>query len=796
MMDLSRLIPSMFHRRLALLMAAVVLVSGALTGKLAYLTLVRGDELRDKAESKLIRRAMTPTYRGRILDRKGRVLAQDQASYDVAVDYRVMTGEWAERESRRMARSAHRERWDELSGNERDGLVAIYRERLDRHVDEMWGRLSRASGVEPGLLVARARTIVDRIEGQHAHLIERRIATLSEERQRQGLATDEDDLRRLRARASQPIASQRAAHVLIEGVDDEVGFELERLVDVKTTLRGGGEDERLELDLMPGLEVRNTTRRAYPWDEVAIDVDLTALPGPLRREGYTSIRSEGVAWHVLGRMRGTFYAEDAKRRAAAIESDAALRERSTDIRGYDLGGYVEGDAVGAAGLEYSFEDTLRGIRGARAENLLTGEVDEREPRPGQDVSLTIDVMLQARIRALMDPRLGLAVVQSWHNNEQVALRTPLNGAAVVMDIDTGEILALVSTPGIPRGKDWREQGYNSERDYERALALDAPYTNRAIAKPYPPGSIVKPLMVCAGADAGEVDPSVGIVCSGHLLPNKKDSFRCWIYKQYNMLHLGGTEPLDGAEAVKHSCNIFFYEMGRRLGNRGIAKAYADYGLGEGFGLGIGPEFPGAIGAFDGDNSGAGLQVWDTILMGIGQGPVAWTPLHAADALATLARGGERMAPRLVADTPRRELPPAPMGSAARRLALDGLRGSVSDSDGTGHAIRYDGVTGVPIFDVPGISVWGKTGTATAPDLSYDPDGDGPLPSTVEREGDHSWFAVLAAPGGEAPRYAIVVIMEYAGSGGRVSGPIANQIIRAMVQEGYLPEVGSEPELGS
>ncbi len=769
-------------------MAAMVFVSLVLSGKLAHLTLAQGEQRRADAEAKLVRRTWTPTYRGRILDRKGRVLAHDRASYDVAVDYRVMTGEWAERESRRLARAAHKESWGDLEEDEREALVALYREKLDRHVDEMWVRLSEISGVEPGLLVARARSIVERVEAMHDRLVEARIASLSRERQRKGLRTDESDLRRLRARANQRIAEQRQAHVLIEGVDDEVGFELERLVGRTTTLRAGGTDAALRLELMPGLEVRNTTRRAYPWDEVAIDVDLSKLPGPLRREGYTSIRSEGVAWHLLGRMRRNVYAEDVERRKRALETDEALRERSIDALGYDLGEYQDGDNVGAAGLEFSFEDRLRGVRGARSENLLTGEVNERAPMPGQDVELTIDIMLQARIRALMDPRLGLAIAQNWHHNEQVELGTPLNGAAVVLDIDTGDILALVSTPGIPRGKDWREQGFASEREYERALALDAPYTNRAIAKPYPPGSIVKPLMVCAAAHAGKVDPSVGIVCNGHLLPGKTDSFRCWIYKQYGMTHSPEGRPLDGAEAVKKSCNIFFYEMGRRLGARGIAEAYRAFGVGEGFGLGIGPEFPGAIGAFDGDNSGAGLQVWDTILMGIGQGPVAWTPLHAADALATLVRGGRRIAPHLVRGEPTRELPPAPMPAEARRLALQGLHGSVSDADGTGHAITYSEGRRLPIFDVPGVEVWGKTGTATAPDLSYDPDGEGPLPSTVVRQGDHSWFVVLVAPEGEAPRYAVSVVMEYAGSGGRVSGPIANQIIRALVQEGYLPDV--------
>jgi cell division protein FtsI/penicillin-binding protein 2 len=114
--------------------------------------------------------------------------------------------------------------------------------------------------------------------------------------------------------------------------------------------------------------------------------------------------------------------------------------------------------------------------------------------------------------------------------------------------------------------------------------------------------------------------------------------------------------------------------------------------------------------------------------------------------------------------------------------------------GTGRAIAYEqlGPERVAIFNHPGITVWGKTGTATAPPLMFDPDetpeGNGPAEPRIVRMGDHSWYVTLVAPEGESPKYAIAVIAEYAGSGGKVSGPINNEIIRALIEEGYLPRV--------
>jgi cell division protein FtsI/penicillin-binding protein 2 len=111
---------------------------------------------------------------------------------------------------------------------------------------------------------------------------------------------------------------------------------------------------------------------------------------------------------------------------------------------------------------------------------------------------------------------------------------------------------------------------------------------------------------------------------------------------------------------------------------------------------------------------------------------------------------------------------------------------VNDDLGTGHHLTFEGGVREPIFTArPGIEVVGKTGTAEAPDILADTDPDSDRARRILREGDHSWFVVMVGHAGGRPRYVISVIMEYAGSGGRVSGPICNQIVGALVAEGYL-----------
>ncbi|MCG3122437.1 MAG: hypothetical protein GIKADHBN_00825 [Phycisphaerales bacterium] len=819
---LKTLLPRMFHRRVLLLLTAMGIALSALGFQIVRVAAARGDSALAAAESKLIRRQMTPTVRGRILDRKGRILAQDKPSYDVAITYEVLAETWPTDRAGRFVRRAYREQWPDLTASQREELItraaAVYRD----HVSRGFLRVSQATGVPVDQLVAAGREALETVRRMHASVSDRRRRSdLDAFRARNRREPDAEELRTIERRAGAPIREMSQARVILPRVPDAAAFALRDLADEQIDLRPLGDDPGARADdrveLVPGLRVFDTGDRDYPLDSMEIEVDLTQLPTPIRGNGKERVFLEGVASHLIGWMREVWVDDEHARRDLLKNSPSEEARAVLDLPDgttKDRGEYIEGDRVGQAGVEGAMEATLRGLRGMRTRSVDSGVTQEIPPEPGRDVQLSIDIMLQARVQAAMTPTVGLAKVQDWHRsatepaNPTMPAGTPINGAAVVVDVDTGEILAMVSTPPAPQ----RLRRDDPEAVFDDPLNL--PYLNRAIDRPYPPGSIVKPLMFVEAVRRGSIRADEQIECTGHLLPNQPNMLQCWIWKRYKQTHSSQLEhDLAGADAIMVSCNIFFFTLGRRMGVDGITTAYRDFGVGRVWDLSIGPENGGFIGRPVGDP----LELGDAIQMGIGQGPITWTPLHAACAYATLARGGVVVRPSIIRHDRRHarattelDLPPA-----AVSVALEGLRRSVNEELGSGHAISYyrNGVReSEPTFNTRGVRVIGKTGTATAPDLKLaraesgekieeeTPEGesDGVNASEarrvnkqgveVVRSGDHSWFVVLAGREGESPRYAIAVVMEYAGSGGRVSGPICNQIVKALVAEGYLQPV--------
>jgi penicillin-binding protein 2 len=363
--------------------------------------------------------------------------------------------------------------------------------------------------------------------------------------------------------------------------------------------------------------------------------------------------------------------------------------------------------------------------------------------------------------------------------------TPFHGSAVVIEVDTGQILAMVSTPSFTRDQ------LQDDPDSIFKDPVGAPWVNKAINKPYPPGSIAKAIVISEAISRAKLGLDEHIACTGHLYENRNDILRCWIYRpEFNMTTHSAVlgHDLDAVDALTVSCNIFSYTVGRRLGPEGITEVYRDFGVDMPLDLGVGEQFNGHVGLFG--NDPPPITPFDATLMGMGQGPITWTPLHAANAFATLARGGVWVEPRIIDDGRPPVVRDLELDPRAIGVALQGLHNVVNDSaHGTAYSINYADAGNYPrarIFDVPGVEVWGKTGTAQATEIKVDPDDD---PETMNdiilREGDHSWFTALVAPEGERPRYAICVLMEHAGSGGRVSGPICNQIVYALKNEGYL-----------
>ncbi|MEM7755706.1 MAG: penicillin-binding transpeptidase domain-containing protein [Planctomycetota bacterium] len=767
--------------------AAVCLVMGAQQVKLGV---VEGDERLERAQAKLYRQTWVPTIRGRILDRKGRVMAMDRPSYSVEVDYAVLTGAWAGDQAERFARRAHSDRWGELTIEQRERLIAAYQPFYDRHIERMWARLARRAGRDQSAVESRVRATVRRVESMHARLVERRTEAEIADRVSRGLALGDEDRAAIAARARAPIAEQRSPHVIIADLRDRDAFGLLAMTEQRVPLlsiAGDAVARTRALDetvpLLPGVTVRHSTDRVHPFETVVVAIDKTSLPGPLKGDGAESVTLRGVAGQVVGAVRKRLYAEDTQRRAEAIETDESLRERSLTERGTDRGAYRSGDAVGRRGLERAHEHTLRGLRGVRTRRLDTGEMRQIEPDTGRDVRLTLDVMLQARVRAALEPAVGLTRVQPWHKEEGVPLGQPLAGAAVVLDIDTGDILAMVSTPAVTHEGDPADDLHAELAEFHPASV------NRAIAAPYPPGSISKALILPEAVSRGHHRLGDGIECTGHLLPGRPGIFRCWIYKRFGSTHSPGGEPVTAEDALKVSCNIYFYELGRRMGAEKVAESLADFGLGQAFGLGLGPEWPGQIGRTAGADA-TGLVTQDAILMAIGQGPVTWTPLHAASAYATLVRAGVHVRPRLVDNGSFPEVSEVELDRSSVVAAIEGLRLAANDPRGTGATIDT-GRRREATFNSPHVTVWGKTGTAQAPALVHDADGDGPEEARVVRTGDHAWYVAVVGPEGGQPSHAIAVIVEYGGSGGKVAGPVANQIVRALAAEGYLGEPAFE-----
>lgn len=795
-MLLDSLFPSMFHRRLLLLVLLFGLAATPLWLQLSRLTIVKADKLRADAEARLVKRTWTPSVRGSILDRKGRTLAQDRPSFDVGVDYSVITGDWTREQASRIARRSYgHAAWLNLSPAERADAVARLLPSFQIHLEHGWERLATTLGLSREQLDSRRDAILSEISQRQDSLIKRRVEKDLEDARARNEKLAPADIAAIEKRANQPIAETRQAHVLAGRIPDDIGFACSALAAEDSTpppfdLADGRPAAFEPVPVMPGLRVLDSGDRDYPYEAMSIAVDRSTLPKPVAAQDSLTIELDGVACHILGRLRDRVFGDtpatadtpaqpgDASRRRDFLAQNPAAAALAITNDNEDRGSYRDGDRVGEGGIEGSQENLLRGLRGLQTSRLDTGEKITLDSVPGQDIPLTLDIMLQARVQAAMSKELGLALVQPWHGQESDTQKIgdPLYGAAVVLDIDTAEILAMVSTPTYSR----RQLRENPASIFEDKLTT--PFVNRCVGKPYPPGSIVKPAILAGAVTAGNYAADQRIRCNGHLIEDRTDVYRCLIYKRYHTTHsILLDRDLDGTDAVMVSCNVFFFTMGRRMGVDGIVNTFRKFGVGTPFNLGIGGEYPGQLGKF---NTGTDLAPPDALQMAIGQGPVSWTPLHAANTYATLARSGVRKDPILIRSRSHPDPIDLNLDSSGISMGLTGLDRAVNADHGTGRTLTFEGGIQEPIFNTPNVHIWGKTGTAQAPKIKSDPDGpSGPRAADILEEGDHSWFVIMV--GRERPQFVIAVVIDYGGSGGKVSGPIANQIVHALVAEGYL-----------
>jgi penicillin-binding protein 2 len=404
------------------------------------------------------------------------------------------------------------------------------------------------------------------------------------------------------------------------------------------------------------------------------------------------------------------------------------------------GRYRRGDMVGQSGLERLLDEFLRGRDGGeRIEVDAMGRpvrvVQQTEPNPGAQVVTTVDRRIQEAAEQAMEGRAG---------------------AAVVMDPRSGDVLAMVSTPAFEIDR------FTGTIDRAAWLKVvqhpEHPLLNRTIQSQYAPGSVFKLVVTAAGLQEGTLTPLDRVQCSGEFQLGNR-TFKDW--------KVDGHGTVDLRRAIAHSCNIFFYQAGLKVGGTAMAKYARAFGFGQATGIDLAGEKFGLVPQARPKRGRDQWQAGDVVNLSIGQGPVLVTPLQVAKFMAAIANGGVLWKPRLVQRIERRErgIVWSDPGRVTGHVELSPLvwaylRQSLLAvvNEGTGVEAR-----------IPGLDIAGKTGTAQMI-----------ANSRADRGQDHAWFAAFAPV--RDPEVVVVVLVERGGRGGQVAAPVVRKILNAIFFE--------------
>ncbi|MBW2038633.1 MAG: penicillin-binding protein 2 [Deltaproteobacteria bacterium] len=412
-------------------------------------------------------------------------------------------------------------------------------------------------------------------------------------------------------------------------------------------------------------------------------------------------------------------------------------------------GYKMGDCLGKYGVEWQWEGHLRGIDGGRQVEVdAVGKevrvLKEVFPIPGHNLYLTIDLDLQRYGEKLLDEKAG---------------------AIIAMDPTTGEILAFCSSPSFQPAL--FAEGISVEEWEELVSHPLHPLQNRGIQGLYSPGSVFKIVTAAAGLEEGVITPKTTLYCSGIYYLGKR-GYQCW--------RRGGHGAVKLHRGLVESCDIFFYQVGERLGVEKLSRYAKGFGLGRLTEIDLKGEKKGLIPSAEWKRERLGEQWYtgETISMAIGQSYILVTPLQLLNLISSIANGGVLLKPQIakrVEDIDKKELvdyQPQEIGRLpVSTETLDEIRealvGVIKDDHGTGRAAR-----------LAGVEIAGKTGTAQVVKLRGR--GRRPKPEEMPYESrDHAWFVAYAPA--HNPEIAVVVLIEHGGHGGSAAAPLAREMIR-------------------
>ena len=750
----------MFERRLKVFLLILFAMTGVLVLRAGHVQIVQKDEWREKAALTMMREQTTETTRGNIRDFHGRVVARDKPCIDACVDFRALSTvpneKWVRDVAAERLRLRLAEAYTKAPRAEKAEMLRAEVARVNADLASMWQRLATVSGNTVEHIEEARDAIVRKVQLRRRAVWYRNYQTALQkhgEREpapawRRWLVDESADVPQMQHFETLTVAEELQHHPILKDVANDVQNEL-----------------RKHVEDYPGLVLRPGTVRYYPYDDAGC--------------------------HLLGRLSRV--AREDLRRDPNVGTD-------------ELRQYLPNDLIGRGGIEALAEQLLRGTRG----RIVTIEGKERrdrrvEPKPGQDVGISIDIELQREIVNLFRN------AKVFNDLDKTYDEVEMHGGAVVIDVKTGAVRALASYPTFNLN-DFDER-------YGQMLAdeLDLPLLNRATQVAREPGSTVKPLVGLAGIGQGLIGVNDGIECNGFMTVNGRQFSRgkCWTQSMFSISHhqipprdphVGSFGNLDGeltfSDAVQRSCNVYFETIGDRLQLEGLSTWYDRFGLGRPTYLGIG-EAPGRLPrAYTGGAAGRRFATW---IAAIGQGDTLATPVQMANVAATIARDGVWVRPTLLELTDGQAVAPTTQAAstvdlrlprAAVRAARDGMTRVVNTYAGSAFKyVRRDDIV-----------IAGKTGTAEAarlrvkargkdgkpvmeflePSSSYKYNPRAPWYRGFGKEGTdlkHSWFIGFAPA--ENPKIAFAVMLEYGGSGGAGAGLIAKGLIEKCIERDYL-----------
>ncbi len=647
------------------------------------------------------------TLRGKILDRKGRIIAEDRLRFQVQINY-SLTRYWDERIQRAELLTAS-------LAKKPDEAISGTSEKIENSIRDLQHVIDKCAqfGMSRADIENKIRTINDQVWNTSTIIAWVRnysnpdiLKTYNNDPESIPLSAIFADFRQ-----KEPNENKRLL-AIVKAADTADSQKDWPLMDLKT-------DEELfsaQLEFMDitGVNVKAELYRFYPFNSAACQT---------------------IGW------------------VAPIQND------DKNLFGDDpLLKYQDSDFCGKEdGIEYVCEPILRGKRGRVIYDIDKKLVNQTDTQFGKDVRLTLDIELQQKI-------------EQYFLNPEFNPNHKSPCAAAVLDIATGEILALVSTPVFDLNR--------IRYDYGK-FAPDpcGPLKNRAINEQYPPGSVIKPLILIAGLETNKIGANEPISCPGHAPP--KGWPQCWIQKKNSWQghdDLWGQGQNIGRNALKGSCNAYFSHLADRIEPLSLQKFLFNFGYGreilfcadETEKKELERNLRQPCGAISNVNTRVTITDFNQIpplnpserrWFGIGQGSLRVTPLQVAGAMASIARGGIFKTPCLIDNSNKSASVSLNISPQTLYVVRDGMSAVVNETGGTAYEqFAYSN------FTAQGVKVYGKTGSTERP--------------------FHAWFAGFAE-NGTGHGIALAVIVEGGQHGATDAGPLTKEIIQFCLDAGYI-----------